>query len=313
MLSAALPLLVRCEEAQPDFAPCRYGLVTACDGGLLEVSGLSLPIGAQCRIAHGSGSLLAETIGFRAGRMLRMLLGDTVLLRPGARVRPEGKPGMLPVGEAFLGRAVDGEGLPIDGGPPIAARAEWPSGGVRSGALDRAPVREPFDVGVRALNALTTFGIGQRIGVFIAHALARAGRADADTNSAGADHCRHGFQHLAQQARATSQVTAISIASVIGVRLQELVDEIAVGRVDLHAVEPSDQRIRGTGAISFDRMGDIRMGHLARDDVSLHRQETAHIVRRWRRKRLPFPSDGRWAHRLRTTDVIRQHQPPHVP
>ena len=165
MLSAALPLLARCEEAQPDFAPCRYGLVTACDGGLLEVSGLSLPIGAQCRIAHGSGSLLAETIGVRAGRMLMMLLGDTVLLRPGARVRPEGKPGMLPVGEAFLGRAVDGEGLPIDGGPPIAARAEWPSGGVRSGALDRAPVREPFDVGVRALNALTTFGVGQRIGV----------------------------------------------------------------------------------------------------------------------------------------------------
>ncbi|MBX9885646.1 MAG: flagellum-specific ATP synthase FliI, partial [Novosphingobium sp.] len=101
MLAAALPLLARCEEAQPDFAPRRYGLVTACDGGLLEVSGLSLPIGAQCRIAHGpnrenGGSLLAETIGFRAGRMLMMLLGDTVLLRPGARVRPEGKPGMLP-------------------------------------------------------------------------------------------------------------------------------------------------------------------------------------------------------------------------
>ena len=165
MLNQAIPLLARCEDAQPDFAPRRYGLVTACDGGLLEVSGLSLPIGAQCRIAHGSGSLLAETIGFRAGRMLMMLLGDTVLLRPGARVRPEGKPGMLPDGEAFLGRAVDGEGLPIDGGPPIAARAEWPAGGIRTSALDRAPVRETFDVGVRALNALTTFGVGQRIGV----------------------------------------------------------------------------------------------------------------------------------------------------
>lgn len=165
MLNTASLLLARCEEAQPDFAPRRYGLVTACDGGLLEVSGLSLPIGAQCRIAHGAGSLMAETIGFRGGRMLMMLLGDTVLLRPGARVRPEGKPGMLPVGEAFLGRAVDGEGLPIDGGLPIAARHDWPAGGVRGGALDRAPVRETFDVGVRALNALTTFGVGQRIGV----------------------------------------------------------------------------------------------------------------------------------------------------
>ncbi|MBA4162055.1 MAG: flagellum-specific ATP synthase FliI, partial [Novosphingobium sp.] len=77
----------------------------------------------------------------------------------------EGRPGMLPVGEAFLGRAVDGQGLPIDGGAPIHAHAQWPAGGVRTGALDRSGVRETFDTGVRALNALTTFGIGQRIGI----------------------------------------------------------------------------------------------------------------------------------------------------
>jgi flagellum-specific ATP synthase len=72
---------------------------------------------------------------------------------------------MVPVGEAFLGRAVDGEGQPIDGGPPLATHAEWPAGGVRAGALDRSPVRLSFDTGVRALNALTTFGVGQRIGI----------------------------------------------------------------------------------------------------------------------------------------------------
>ena len=124
-----------------------------------------MPIGAQCRVAHGRGNLSAEAIGFRNGHTLMMLLGDPVLLRPGARVRPQGKPGMLPVGAAFLGRAVDGEGHPIDGGPPITTRDDWPVGGVRAGALDRAPVRYPFDVGVRALNALTTFGVGQRIGI----------------------------------------------------------------------------------------------------------------------------------------------------
>ncbi|MDF8334283.1 FliI/YscN family ATPase [Novosphingobium cyanobacteriorum] len=165
MLNSALPLLDRMDDARLDFAPRRYGLVSACDGGLLEVSGLSVPIGGQCRIAHGSGSLAAEAIGFRNGHMLMMLLGDPVLLRPGARVRPEGRPGMLPVGEAFLGRAVDGEGKPIDGGGPISSKHEWPAGGVRAGALDRSPVRESFDVGVRALNALTTFGVGQRIGI----------------------------------------------------------------------------------------------------------------------------------------------------
>lgn len=144
----------------------RYGLVTACDGGLLEVSGLSVPVGSMCRVAHGRAvTLSAEVIGFRNGRTMMMLLGDSVMLRPGARVWPEGHPGMLPVGEAFLGRAVDGEAEPIDGGGPIHARGEWPSNGIRTGALERSPVRHPFDTGVRALNALTTFGVGQRIGV----------------------------------------------------------------------------------------------------------------------------------------------------
>ncbi len=165
MLKLFEPLLEELALAQPDFTPHRYGVVAACDGGLIEVSGLSVPVGALCRVAHGRGEPLAEVIGFRNGRTLMMLLGDTVLLRPGSRVRPEGHPGMLPVGEAFLGRAVDGEGHPIDGLGPVHFRDEWPAGGIRTGALDRSPVRQSFDTGVRALNALTTFGVGQRIGV----------------------------------------------------------------------------------------------------------------------------------------------------
>ncbi|MFM6931411.1 MAG: FliI/YscN family ATPase [Novosphingobium sp.] len=170
MLGALTDLLDGMHAAQPDFTPHRYGLVAACDGGLLEITGLSVPVGALCRVSHGPrsdlrGEPLAEVIGFRNGRTLAMLLGDTVMLRPGARVRPEGRPGMLLVGEAYLGRAVDGEGHPIDGLGPIHVRHEWPAGGVRASALDRSPVRETFDTGVRALNALTTFGVGQRIGV----------------------------------------------------------------------------------------------------------------------------------------------------
>ncbi len=146
--------------------PVRYGLVAACDGGLLEVTGLSVPVGAMCRVAQGRDvTLSAEVIGFRNGRTMMVLLGDSVMLRPGARVWSEGRPGLLPVGDAFLGRAVDGEGLPIDGGRPIHAHSQWPSGGIRSSALDRSPVREMFDCGVRSLNALTTFGVGQRIGI----------------------------------------------------------------------------------------------------------------------------------------------------
>ena len=165
MLNLLAPLLANLETAQIDLSPARYGLVTACDGGLIEVSGLAIPVGSLCRVAHGATGIAAETIGFRNGRTLMMLLGDTVMLRPGARVRPEGHPGMLSVGEAYLGRAVDGEGHPIDGGAPVRSQVFWPAGGKRSGALDRSPVRTRFEVGVRAIDALTTLGVGQRIGV----------------------------------------------------------------------------------------------------------------------------------------------------
>ena len=157
MLKLFDPLLDELTGAHIDLSPGRYGVLTACDGGLLEVSGLSAPVGALCKVAHGRAlPLTAEVIGFRNGRTLMMLLGDTVMLRPGARVRAEGRPGMLPVGEAFLGRAVDGEGLPIDGLGPLHPQGSWPAGGLRTSALDRSPVRETFDTGVRALNALTT-------------------------------------------------------------------------------------------------------------------------------------------------------------
>ncbi|MEP7222275.1 MAG: FliI/YscN family ATPase [Novosphingobium sp.] len=183
-------LLADMAAAQPDFAPHRYGLVAACDGGLIEVTGLSIPIGALARVGHGrreGGEPLAEVIGFRNGRTLMMLLGDTVMLRPGARVRPEGRPGMLPVGAAFLGRAVDGEGHPIDGLGPVHHRLEWPAGGVRTGALDRSPVRDSFDTGVRSLNALTTFGVGQRIGVMAGSGVGKSVLLDMIANGADAE------------------------------------------------------------------------------------------------------------------------------
>lgn len=184
MLKAVLPVLAELASAPLSLAPRRYGLVSACDGGLLEISGLSVPVGALCRVGE---NLTAEIIGFRSGRTIAMLLGDSVLLRPGARVWTQGRPGTMAVGEAFLGRAVDGEGLPIDGGGPVHTRQQWPSGGVRTGALDRSPVCESFDTGILALNALTTFGIGQRIGIMAGSGVGKSVLLDMITHGAEAE------------------------------------------------------------------------------------------------------------------------------
>jgi flagellum-specific ATP synthase len=174
--------------APVDLQPRRFGRVTACDGGLIEVSGLAVPIGGLCRIDDGKGTLLtAETIGFRNGRTMMMMLGDSVLLRPGVPVRPEGRPGMLPVGHEFLGRAVDGLARPIDGRSPLRGGAEWPAGGKRTSALDRASVREPFDTGIRAINALTTLGVGQRVGIMAGSGVGKSVLIDMIAGGAEAD------------------------------------------------------------------------------------------------------------------------------
>lgn len=167
MLNAAETELSRLARAAPDLGPVRMGRIVSCDGGLIEVSGLNAPIGTLCRIdkQRGEPAPAAEVVGFRGGRSLMMLLGDTVRLQPGALVRAEGQPGLVQVGEEFLGRAVDGQGQPIDGGPPVKVRNNWLLGGNRESALERSSVIEPFDCGIRAINALSTMGVGQRLGV----------------------------------------------------------------------------------------------------------------------------------------------------
>lgn len=147
--------------------PRPLGRIVSCDGGLIEVSGLNAPIGTLCRarVRAGEHAPAAEVVGFRGGRSLMMLLGDTVRLQPGTLVAAEGHPGQVHVGEEFLGRAVDGSGSPIDGGPPVRGSKVWPLGGQREGALERSSVELPFDCGIRAVNALATLGQGQRVGI----------------------------------------------------------------------------------------------------------------------------------------------------
>ena len=169
--------------------PTPLGRIVSCDGGMIEVSGLNAPIGTLCRarVGHGEHAPAAEVVGFRGGRSLMMLLGDTVRLQPGTLVRAEGRPGMVMVGEEFLGRAVDGTGQPIDGGPPVGGSVAWPLGGKREGALERSSVDEPFDCGIRAINALATLGQGQRVGIVAGSGVGKSMLLDMMVRGAEAD------------------------------------------------------------------------------------------------------------------------------
>lgn len=146
--------------------PRRIGRLASYDGLMLEATGFPVPVGSNARVIDADGhAALAEVVGFRGNRTLLMALDADAPHSAGARVEPDRRGGAVDVGETLLGRVMDALGNPIDGLGPIATAERWPLAGKRGNPLDRARVTEPFDMGVRAINALLTAGVGQRIAI----------------------------------------------------------------------------------------------------------------------------------------------------
>ena len=147
-------------------APRHAGRLVSHDAGMLEVTGFRRPIGAGARLIAADGTTCrAEVVGFRGSRTLLVPLDSDAPLENGARVEPDSAATMVQVGEGLIGRVVDAMGQPLDRKGPIIAEGLWPLNGVRGNVLDRGRVTEPFDLGVRAVNALLTAGRGQRIAI----------------------------------------------------------------------------------------------------------------------------------------------------
>jgi flagellum-specific ATP synthase len=143
------------------------GRVTDVVGLVVAASGPAVPVGALVELATTHGAPMpAEVVGFRGGRTLLMPLGDVAGVGPGGRARLVRRHPTVGVGEALLGRVVDGLGAPLDGRGPVPVTARYPLLGRPLNPLEREPIREPLDLGVRAVNALLTCGRGQRLGIF---------------------------------------------------------------------------------------------------------------------------------------------------
>ncbi len=145
--------------------PMAIGRLRAFDGLMIEASGLDLPVGATARVEAGGRSIIAEVVGFRGRSTMMMPLEEGVSLTTGGRVTGDGAPRGVAVGAGLLGRVVDSLGRPIDGGGPIFADALVPITGAPGNVLNRASVCEPLSLGVRAIDAMLTAGVGQRIAI----------------------------------------------------------------------------------------------------------------------------------------------------
>ncbi|WP_287802380.1 flagellar protein export ATPase FliI [Diaphorobacter sp.] len=178
-------------QARARLAPERpletRGTLTRLTGLVLEATGIRVPVGSQCQVQmNGQEPVLAEVVGFAGDTAYLMPAGDIHGLSSGASVMPapayvpalqlgaapveEAGAGvgalLLPMGDGLLGRVVDSQGNPLDHAGPLTQVTAQPMDRSPINAMERDPVREPLDTGVRAINALLTVGRGQRLGLF---------------------------------------------------------------------------------------------------------------------------------------------------
>ncbi|MDX5298625.1 MAG: flagellum-specific ATP synthase FliI, partial [Gammaproteobacteria bacterium] len=147
--------------------PVVSGRLTRMVGLTLESVGCPMVIGDRCLIqGQGQQRVEAEVVGFDGDKVYLMPLTAIEGLRPGARVTPVGAASRIPVGFGLLGRVINGSADPLDGKGPLQADALVPFTGPVINPLNRAPVRQSMDVGIRAINALLAVGQGQRLGLF---------------------------------------------------------------------------------------------------------------------------------------------------
>ena len=145
-----------------------YGKVSKIIGLLVEGHNTGSSIGEMCRIYPNgkSDSIMAEVVGFRDGKVLMMPIEGLNGIGPGARILPLGKKADVRVGERLLGRVIDGLGQPIDDKGRIEYEDEYPLYADTINPLKRGRIREPIDLGIRAINGLFSCGKGQRMGIF---------------------------------------------------------------------------------------------------------------------------------------------------
>lgn len=142
------------------------GTLTRVVGLALEAVGCEAAMGGRCVVVGANDrELETEVVGFSADRLFLMPVGDVQGITPNARVIPRPGHSEIAVGDALLGRVIDASGKPLDGRGPLRCNARVALSGAPINPMDRHPISEPIDVGVRAINAIMTVGRGQRMGL----------------------------------------------------------------------------------------------------------------------------------------------------
>jgi flagellum-specific ATP synthase len=107
----------------------------------------------------------AEVVGFNDETLFLLPFTEPQGIGPGAQVRVLSHTSQVCLGPDLLGRIIDGRGQPLDGKPPPECRDVLSLQGRPINPMERGPIKEVLDVGVKAINGMLTIGRGQRLGL----------------------------------------------------------------------------------------------------------------------------------------------------
>src|SRR2546429_4445204 len=143
-----------------DVDVAEVGSIISIGDGIARVHGVDKAMaGEMLEFPHGvfgiALNLEEESVG-------AVLLGEFREIKEGDIVKRTGRIISVPVGEEMLGRVVNALGQPIDGKGPVATKQFSPIERLAPGVVDRQPVKEPLQTGLKAIDAMVPIGRGQR-------------------------------------------------------------------------------------------------------------------------------------------------------
>ncbi|WP_337287834.1 F0F1 ATP synthase subunit alpha [Candidatus Methylomirabilis sp.] len=145
-------------EALVDVA--EVGTVIEAGDGIARIYGLEKAMAGE--LLEFPHDVFGMVLNLEEDNVGAVLLGEAEAIKEGDLVKRTGRIASVPVGEALVGRVVNALGLPIDGKGPIDAKELRPIERLAPGVVDRRPVKEALQTGIKAIDAMIPIGRGQR-------------------------------------------------------------------------------------------------------------------------------------------------------
>ncbi|MFY9528637.1 MAG: F0F1 ATP synthase subunit alpha [Candidatus Acidiferrales bacterium] len=148
------------ENYQQTLAVEEVGSVISVGDGIARVHGLDRCMaGEMLEFPHG---VFGIALNLEEDQVGTVLLGEYAEIKEGDIVKRTNKIMSVPIGDALIGRVVNPLGQPVDGKGPIQTKERNPLERIAPGVIDRQPVREPLQTGIKAIDSMIPIGRGQR-------------------------------------------------------------------------------------------------------------------------------------------------------